>query len=90
MSEQRQMTDCRLHAGDSLSEYVGQQYRNRNYDAPIAYSASVGGIATLIGTPPNALLAAYLSETQGISVGFAQWMLLGVPVASVMLPVVRS
>ena len=47
----------------------------------IAYAASVGGIATLIGTPPNALLAAYLSETQGVSVGFAQWMLLGVPVA---------
>ena len=37
----------------------------------IAYSASVGGIAALIGTPPNALLAAYLSEIQGISVGFA-------------------
>ncbi|MFN2361061.1 MAG: DASS family sodium-coupled anion symporter [Marinobacter sp.] len=51
----------------------------------IAYSASIGGIATLIGTPPNALLAAYLSENQGISVGFAQWMLLGVPVSLVML-----
>ena len=51
----------------------------------IAYSASIGGIATLIGTPPNALLAAYLSENQGISVGFAQWMLLGVPVTVVML-----
>lgn len=51
----------------------------------IAYSASIGGIATLIGTPPNALLAAYLAENQGIDVGFAQWMLLGVPVSLVML-----
>jgi len=51
----------------------------------IAYSASIGGIATLIGTPPNALLAAYLLETQGIEVGFAQWMLLGLPVSVVML-----
>jgi sodium-dependent dicarboxylate transporter 2/3/5 len=51
----------------------------------IAYSASIGGIATLIGTPPNALLAAYLSENQGTSVGFAQWMLLGIPVSLVML-----
>ena len=51
----------------------------------IAYSASVGGIATLIGTPPNALLAAYLLDTQGIEVGFAQWMLLGLPVSVVML-----
>lgn len=54
----------------------------------IAYSASVGGIATLIGTPPNALLAAYLSENQGMDVGFAQWMLIGVPVAVVMLVLV--
>jgi sodium-dependent dicarboxylate transporter 2/3/5 len=54
----------------------------------IAYSASIGGIATLIGTPPNALLAAYLSESQGVEVGFAQWMLMGVPVAVVMLTLV--
>ncbi len=51
----------------------------------IAYAASVGGIATLIGTPPNALLAAYLSDNQGIDVGFAQWMMIGVPVALSML-----
>lgn len=51
----------------------------------IAYAASIGGIATLIGTPPNALLAAYLSDSHGVEVGFAQWMLLGVPVAVVML-----
>lgn len=54
----------------------------------IAYSASVGGIATLIGTPPNALLAGYLSEQQEIAVGFAQWMVIGVPVALVMLAVI--
>ncbi|TNE74361.1 MAG: DASS family sodium-coupled anion symporter [Gammaproteobacteria bacterium] len=51
----------------------------------IAYSASIGGIATLIGTPPNALLAAYLSDSQGVEVGFAQWMLIGLPVSLVML-----
>lgn len=51
----------------------------------IAYSASIGGIATLIGTPPNALLAAYLNETAGLSIGFAQWMLVGVPVSAIML-----
>lgn len=54
----------------------------------IAYSASVGGIATLIGTPPNALLAAYLSEEQDIPLGFAQWMIIGVPVAVLMLMVI--
>lgn len=51
----------------------------------IAYAASVGGIATLIGTPPNALLAAYLAQNQDITIGFAQWMLIGVPVSVSML-----
>lgn len=54
----------------------------------VAYSASVGGIATLIGTPPNALLAAYLADNHEINVGFAQWMLMGVPVSLVMLIVI--
>ncbi|SKA13315.1 solute carrier family 13 (sodium-dependent dicarboxylate transporter), member 2/3/5 [Oceanospirillum multiglobuliferum] len=51
----------------------------------IAYGASIGGIATLIGTPPNALMAAYLADSYKIEVGFADWMLIGVPVASIML-----
>jgi len=51
----------------------------------IAYSASVGGIATLIGTPPNALLAAFLRDNYDVHIGFGQWMLLGVPVSVGML-----
>ncbi|QEM83180.1 SLC13 family permease [Halomonas binhaiensis] len=51
----------------------------------IAYSASIGGVATLIGTPPNALLAGYLAQEQGIDLGFAQWMLVGLPIAVVMM-----
>jgi len=51
----------------------------------VAYGASCGGIATLIGTPPNALLAGFMQETYGIQIGFAQWMLLGVPVSLTML-----
>lgn len=50
----------------------------------IAYAASVGGISTLIGTPPNALLAGYLSETFDIQVSFAEWMAIGVPISIVM------
>ncbi|NDV12397.1 SLC13 family permease [Crenobacter caeni] len=51
----------------------------------IAYAASVGGIATLIGTPPNALLAAFLKDSYGVHIGFGQWMLIGVPVSVGML-----
>ena len=52
----------------------------------IAYGASIGGLGTLIGTPPNALFAAYMAETHGISIGFGQWMLLGVPLVIILLP----
>ncbi|MFY0990267.1 SLC13 family permease [Halomonas sp. C05BenzN] len=51
----------------------------------IAYSASIGGVATLIGTPPNALLAGYLAEDRGIDIGFAEWMLIGLPISIAMM-----
>lgn len=50
----------------------------------IAYSASIGSLGTIIGTPPNSLMVGYLKE-QGISVGFGQWMLVGVPLAVIYL-----
>lgn len=52
----------------------------------IAYACNIGGMGTLIGTPPNALLAGFLAETYGTEVGFAQWMGLGVPMVLVGLP----
>ena len=51
----------------------------------IAYAASIGGIATLIGTPPNALLAAYLERSYQLQLSFADWMLFGVPLSVSML-----
>ena len=52
----------------------------------IAYGASIGGVATLIGTPPNAVMAGAASEMLGVRIGFLQWMAVGVPVAAVALP----
>ncbi len=52
----------------------------------IAYSASIGGIGTLIGTPPNLFLASYLRDSMGIEIGFAQWLQVGLPVVAVFLP----
>lgn len=51
----------------------------------IAYAASIGGMATLIGTPPNAILAAQAKEMFGYEISFAKWMLFGVPFAWVFL-----
>ena len=51
----------------------------------IAYAASLGSLGTLIGTPPNTLLAGYMSDTHGVEIGFGQWMIVGVPLAVVSL-----
>jgi len=52
----------------------------------IAYGATIGGMGTIIGTPPNALFAAYMAESQGIEISFLRWMLIGVPLLLVLLP----
>ena len=52
----------------------------------IAYSASIGGMATLIGTPTNLFFAGFAHE-HGIAITFAGWMALGVPVAAILLVV---
>jgi sodium-dependent dicarboxylate transporter 2/3/5 len=53
----------------------------------IAYAASIGGVATLIGTPPNAILAGVLEETTGRTIGFAEWMGFALPLALLMLAI---
>ena len=53
-----------------------------------AYAASVGGVGTLIGTPPNAVLASQLNQMLGYEIGFAQWLLIGLPIVVVTLPIV--
>ncbi|MBT8081858.1 MAG: DASS family sodium-coupled anion symporter [Gammaproteobacteria bacterium] len=52
----------------------------------VAYAATIGGMATLVGTAPNALLAAFMQETYGIEIDFASWMLVGLPLSALMLP----
>ena len=51
----------------------------------IAFSASIGGIATLIGTPPNLILAANIQEQFQVEISFIEWMKIGLPFALVML-----
>jgi len=52
----------------------------------IAYACNIGGMGTLIGTPPNSLFAAYLLQEFGFEVSFAGWMSVGVPLLLVLLP----
>lgn len=52
----------------------------------IAYACSIGGLGTPIGTPTNLIVMGYLGEQSGHEIGFAQWMMLGVPVVVLLLP----
>jgi sodium-dependent dicarboxylate transporter 2/3/5 len=51
----------------------------------VAYAANVGGIATLVGTPPNASMAGIMAQQYGIEIGFIEWFRLGFPFALLML-----
>jgi sodium-dependent dicarboxylate transporter 2/3/5 len=52
----------------------------------LAYATTIGGMSTIIGTPPNVLLAGFIEETYGVQIAFFDWMLIGLPLALVLLP----
>lgn len=52
----------------------------------IAYAASIGGMATLIGSPPNGIFARFVEQTYGTEVSFFGWMSVGVPITLILLP----
>lgn len=51
----------------------------------IAYSASIGGMATLIGTPPNLVLAGIVQESYGVEITFSKWLIFGLPISLLFL-----
>lgn len=53
----------------------------------VAYSASISGVTTLIGTPPNAIFASLANSLTGIDVTFGQWLLMGLPISGISLVV---
>ncbi|MBN7810862.1 DASS family sodium-coupled anion symporter [Algoriphagus sp. H41] len=57
----------------------------KNIMLGIAYSASIGGMATLIGTPTNAILSAVVKELYDYEIAFNEWMLFGFPFALILL-----
>jgi sodium-dependent dicarboxylate transporter 2/3/5 len=56
----------------------------------IAYSASIGGVGTLVGTPPNIVMAGFVKKLfpQAPEINFLQWMLLGLPLVILFIPIV--
>jgi sodium-dependent dicarboxylate transporter 2/3/5 len=52
----------------------------------VAYGATIGGMATLVGTAPNAMFAAFMLENYGTDIQFSKWMMIGLPLSAMMLP----
>ncbi|MEM8912558.1 MAG: SLC13 family permease [Planctomycetota bacterium] len=71
---------------------VLQQARDPRLRTPmllgIAYAASIGGMATPIGTPPNVILMGQLEDRFGSAMPFATWMSIGLPITLILLPVI--
>jgi len=69
-----------------------EKAENENLAVPlllgIAYAASVGGIGTPIGTPPNLIFMQVYEENTGEQIGFTQWMRWGLPVVVVLVPLI--
>lgn len=67
----------------------GEMARQRNFQKSlmlgVAYACSIGGLATLIGTPTNAIFISYVQQKMGIQVSFGQWFLFGLPFATTLL-----
>ncbi|WP_020527188.1 SLC13 family permease [Flexithrix dorotheae] len=66
-------------------ESKGLRYFSLAIMLGIAYSANVGGISTLIGTPPNSVFAGFIYESMGFEISFLNWMLMAFPFTTVLL-----
>jgi len=75
---------------DATDEFTGEAGHNFALCLllGIAYAASIGGIGTLIGTPPNLFLASYIEDNLGGQISFVRWMGVGLPLVVVFVPVV--
>ncbi len=77
-----------VDSGQAAADATGTTNFQRSLLLGTAYAASVGGVGTLIGTPPNAILAGQLNSILGYEISFADWLLIGLPIVAVTLPLV--
>lgn len=72
-----------------LDGTVGIQEQNfgKGLMLAIAYAASIGGVATIIGTPPNTIMVGMLNATYGQTITFSQWMMFGLPLVIIVMAI---
>ncbi|HSI76011.1 MAG TPA: DASS family sodium-coupled anion symporter [Lunatimonas sp.] len=69
----------------SLDESLAETTIGRALMLGIAYGASIGGMATIIGTPTNIILVGVIKKSFGVEIGFSQWMMIGLPISVILL-----
>lgn len=76
-----------LPIGLSVISHLGDKRKNfaKSLMLGIAYAASIGGMATLIGTPPNIILAGIIKESFGFEISFLTWMMFALPFSAILL-----
>lgn len=82
------MLPIAMAVADQFGGFKPESVRNKARKAlmlSIAYSASIGGFATLIGTPPNLVLVGVLEDTYGVKISFVDWMKFGLPISLALL-----
>ncbi len=70
----------------SLRDGAGRKGFEASMLLAVAFGASIGGVGTLVGTPPMAQMAGFLKDSVGVELTFASWLKIGLPVIAVMLP----
>jgi sodium-dependent dicarboxylate transporter 2/3/5 len=83
----------RRRSGLGVAEHGGIPLEDRDLSTfafsallGVAYAASIGGVGTIIGSPPNGILVRFIEQSSGIRIGFLEWMAIGVPVMLALLP----
>ncbi|MCB1141261.1 MAG: SLC13/DASS family transporter [Leptospiraceae bacterium] len=76
LKEENQFQDSRSYSNFQTSILLG-----------IAYSSSLGGMSTLIGTVPNIFMSGYLYQTTGTRITFLSWLMIGVPIFLISIPI---
>lgn len=82
------MMPIALSVAAAVENGHGKAYRPFTYALllGIAYSCSIGGLGTPVGTPTNLIVLGYLNDETGRDISFSEWMMLGLPVVAVMIP----
>jgi len=73
--------------GSENQSNKGERYFALSLMLGIAYAANIGGTATLIGTPPNAVFAGFIQDRFNYQISFASWMQIGLPFATILLTI---